>query len=571
MDWKAWLKYHYAFITILIFYAFLFIPFIGNVHLFDWDEINFAEAAREMLVSGDWVNLTINFEPFWEKPPLFIWLQAGAMWLFGVNEFAARFPNVLVGLVTLCILYFTVLNRYSKQAAIFTVLFYIGSFTPHFYFKSGIIDPLFNLFIFLGALYLVRSIELKSNKEFFWSGVFLGLAVVTKGPVALLLVGVTGLVYQIFHKVNFYSLRNLLYLLVGMLAVFGVIFGIQVHQNGWWFLKEFFVYQVDLFRYPIASHGQPFYYHFVVLLIGCFPLFTLLIQQIFKRNVVSGDSTYLRWMQILFWVVLVIFSLVTTKIVHYSSMCYIPLAILGGVWLSKFSRISLMNRVLTSVVGMIWLILLGAFGYVGFDPDMSIELLKRIIRDDFVIAQLQTQVEWSIVPIFLAFLFGGSLLSMVYKPSKITIASFLVTNTLVITLLMNTVVPSVEKMVQGSWINHLKSYQSKDLAHFTYGFKSYAHRFYTHQTNGMELFQLKQNFMTERGVQTLLELDQHEKKEYDNAFRDFIIKETTYPVTVTAKVQKFDLMKKKYPKLICVFKGNGYGVWERPVNLSYKE
>ena len=78
------------------------------------------------------------------------------MTLVGVNEFAARLPNVLIGLITLVVLYATLLKRYGKQAGIFSVLFYLGSFTSHFYFKSGIIDPLFNLLIFGSIIHLVK-------------------------------------------------------------------------------------------------------------------------------------------------------------------------------------------------------------------------------------------------------------------------------------------------------------------------------------------------------------------------------------------------------------------------------
>ena len=53
----------------------LFIPFLGRAHLFDWDEINFAESAREMIATGDYLTVRINYLPFWEKPPLFIWMQ----------------------------------------------------------------------------------------------------------------------------------------------------------------------------------------------------------------------------------------------------------------------------------------------------------------------------------------------------------------------------------------------------------------------------------------------------------------------------------------------------------------
>ena len=71
---KFHLDKHKHILLFSIAYLLLFIPFIGHVHLFDWDEINFAEAAREMILTGDWLNVQLNFEPFWEKPPLFIWI-----------------------------------------------------------------------------------------------------------------------------------------------------------------------------------------------------------------------------------------------------------------------------------------------------------------------------------------------------------------------------------------------------------------------------------------------------------------------------------------------------------------
>ncbi|TAE60808.1 MAG: glycosyltransferase family 39 protein, partial [Bacteroidetes bacterium] len=91
--------------TIAVFAALVFIPFLGSVHLFDWDEINFAESAREMLVTGNYFDVQINYTKFTEKPPLFFWLQAICMHIFGVTEFAARLPNALAGIVTLMVLF----------------------------------------------------------------------------------------------------------------------------------------------------------------------------------------------------------------------------------------------------------------------------------------------------------------------------------------------------------------------------------------------------------------------------------------------------------------------------------
>jgi 4-amino-4-deoxy-L-arabinose transferase-like glycosyltransferase len=90
-------------------------PFLGGVHLFDWDEINFAEAAREMIIQKDYLRVYINYEPFWEKPPLFIWLQAFAMKLFGINEYAARFPNAVCGVITLIVLFLIGEKLYDRR------------------------------------------------------------------------------------------------------------------------------------------------------------------------------------------------------------------------------------------------------------------------------------------------------------------------------------------------------------------------------------------------------------------------------------------------------------------------
>ena len=144
--------------VIIVVSAFLlFLPGLGAVHLFDWDEINFAEIAREMISTGDWSRPQIEFKPFYEKPPLFMWMQALGMSVFGVGEFAARFPNVICGAITLLVLYRIGSREQGNTFGLLWVLAYIGSILPNLYFRSGIIDPWFNLFIFLGLYSFIRS------------------------------------------------------------------------------------------------------------------------------------------------------------------------------------------------------------------------------------------------------------------------------------------------------------------------------------------------------------------------------------------------------------------------------
>jgi len=127
----------------------LFVPYLGEVHLFDWDELNFAESSREMLVTGDYFTVKIDYSPFHEKPPLFMIVQAVSMAIFGVNEFAARLPNAILGIIILVVSFNIGTRLFDEKFGILWVLSWIGSLLPHFYFKSGIIDPYFNFFIFL--------------------------------------------------------------------------------------------------------------------------------------------------------------------------------------------------------------------------------------------------------------------------------------------------------------------------------------------------------------------------------------------------------------------------------------
>src|SRR6516164_2523258 len=94
---------HYA--LLLAFGAVLFLPNLGGPSLWDIDEGNNAEAAREMWAAHNWIVPTFNFELRVDKPALLYWLQIGAYKLFGVNEFAARLPSALAALATVLLTY----------------------------------------------------------------------------------------------------------------------------------------------------------------------------------------------------------------------------------------------------------------------------------------------------------------------------------------------------------------------------------------------------------------------------------------------------------------------------------
>lgn len=547
---------------IFLFYSALILPFLGKVHLFDWDEINFAEAAREILVTGNWWNIQIEFWPFWEKPPLFIWMQAISMQIFGINEFAARFPNYIVGLFTLWTLFFFVKKELNTTGGLWAVLLYMGAITPQFYFRSGIIDPTFNLFIFLSVYSLSNAIATQKNSSFVFAGIWLGLSVLTKGPVSVLLVGLTGLVYQLRYQHHFYKIKNLFGLVVGLISLPSIWLFFQSQFVGLWFVKEFLYYQVDLFLNPVASHGQPFYYHPIVLLIGCFPLVIIALRSLFFKTQ-TNESSFVQLSRILFWVVLVIFSLVTTKIVHYSSMCYLPAAIIGAHFLMHAPLFNRLQKIFLGLIGTIWIVLLSALIVLIKNPNLKNDLLSKI-DDAFAVAQLETIVEMSsfayVLPVL--FFFVILLLLIAKKTDGVRTGAALFLMVIVISLMSVIIVPKAEEHLQQKWINHLKTYQDRSVIHLTIGFKSYAHLYYTQHRKIKQASEASEEILKRMNFKNHTDMDMKTRSEFYINYRDYLIHETQLPITVSMKVPQGneDIFNGKLKK---VFEGNGYVVWER--------
>lgn len=484
-------------LLIIFFGALFYIPFLGGVHLFDWDEINFAEIAREMVVTGDYFQVQINYQPFWEKPPLFFWLQAVSMQIFGINEFAARFPNAITGIITLLILYSIGKKLFNRQFGLIWALAYFGSILPHLYFRSGIIDPFFNLLMFLGIYFLVlfkwkkdqeEGIRFKKVKAFYLiiGGVFIGLAILTKGPVGYLIPFLVVIVYWISKKFKFFISvpQFILYSLVAL----GVIlfwFGIEIIQHGTWFLEEFIAYQIRLMETEDAGHGGFPGYHFIVMLFGCFPASIFAIRGFYKIKLnKSVQIDFRKWMLILFWVVLILFSIVQSKIVHYSSMAYFPLTFLAAIVIDKIISAEFeLNRWMRLGILFIAFLFGGIFimaPYIG----NNIEIIKSLVQNDpFTLANLDADVNWTgweIIPGILLIIIA--ILSMIFYSRDKAILAFK-------TLFIGTAtfmflgliffIGRAEMYSQNANIEFCKSLQDEECYVMTSGFKSYTQYFYT--------------------------------------------------------------------------------------------
>jgi 4-amino-4-deoxy-L-arabinose transferase-like glycosyltransferase len=478
--------------------SIFYISFLGGVHLFDWDEINFAEISREMLITGDYTRVYVDFQPFWEKPPLFFWMQASAMSVFGVNEFAARLPNAVCGIFTLVILFNIGRRLYDTRFGLIWAGVYFGTILPFLYFKSGIIDPWFNLFIFLGVYFFIlfhwkrngyTGIDLTRSH---WTylvigGLFIGMGVLTKGQVAYLLAGLTFFVYWVVYaRFRFYVNvpQFLVFTLAAALVTLGW-YGIETWKNGPWFINEFNRYQYRLFSTPDAGHrGFPFY-HFVVILIGCFPASIFLIRSFFSVPKEEADyrNDFRIWMKILFWVVLILFSIVKSKIVHYSSMTYYPLTFLAAVviynMLEGKLKMTRWMRVGLWTIGGLFILVTVSMPFLA----KNMELIKPLFsKDPFAMANLEADVNWTgfeVIPgLFLAAVLFLSLRWWKKGIFQKAVPALFGGTAVFVMLTLIFFINRIEGYSQRAAIEFFESKVGEDAYLLTDGYKSYAHYFY---------------------------------------------------------------------------------------------
>lgn len=167
-----------VFIWVVQWIAMVYLPFA------DTSEPRYAEMARWMVVKGDWVTPWFTVDvPFWGKPPLSFWAQALGFTLFGLHEWAARFPAWLC-----LILASWLLTQILDKERLVGVLIY-SSMTLVFISSGAVLtDPYLSVGVLLSWVSLIK--HTRQSGGYWGYGFFLGLAVgaLAKGPLALVFV-----------------------------------------------------------------------------------------------------------------------------------------------------------------------------------------------------------------------------------------------------------------------------------------------------------------------------------------------------------------------------------------------
>ena len=271
MDRAGNTKILYLLIILACSYFFFFFN-LGGYSLKEPDEGRYAEIPREMVEQGDYVVPHLNYVRYFEKPPLFYWMTALSYKAFGVSEWSFRLPNALVALLCIVITYLFTARWFSARTALISSLMLMSSFGFIALAHIVTIDMLFSCLLFIPLLCFFEFY--RGQKPLFLHLFFaaLALAILAKGPVAVVLLGATIVLFLVTERrISF---------LVKMASPTGILLFILLVAP--WFIaicmkeKEFFhFFFIDqhILRFLTTKHKRsgPVYYFLPVLFGGLFP------------------------------------------------------------------------------------------------------------------------------------------------------------------------------------------------------------------------------------------------------------------------------------------------------------
>jgi 4-amino-4-deoxy-L-arabinose transferase-like glycosyltransferase len=312
---------------------------LGSYPLFDNNEGLYAAIASHMLQRGDLIIPHLNDVPYIEKPPLLYWLMAFSMSLLGVNEWAARLPTAIAFLMTAWLIRrFLLRHDGSENIANQAALIFTTSLPLLMLGRTILFDMTMTCFLTAALLCFYESFQNK-DKHFYGFYLFLALAVLTKGLVALSLAGGTIIGFLIWQRSSVIQYKRILSL--RGIALF-ILIAAPWHMMAclkdpgfayFYFINEHLFRFLDL-REPHDYHTGPIWHYLPCILIhlSLWAPFLILLGAFFKRGKIASQMTTFSgflWAWFLFY--LLFFSLAGNKSDYYMMAGMPPLAMLLSI------------------------------------------------------------------------------------------------------------------------------------------------------------------------------------------------------------------------------------------------
>ena len=349
------------------------------------DEARYAEIAREMLVSGDWVVPHLNGLRYFEKPVLGYWVNAASIMLFGENAFAIRLPSALAAGISALMLLLMV-RRFAAGCAtgILAAAAFLTCFEVFGIGTFNVLDSVFSMFVTTGMVsFFFAHMEGKPVRRtvlLFLFGVFCGLGFFTKGFTAFAIPVLTIVPFMIWEG-RWRELFRIPWLPLVAALLVALPWAVMIYTREPDFWHYFFwIEHIKRFMSHNAQHAEAFWYFVPVLIGGALPWTVLLPSVVQGINKTLLKDPLTRFAICWFLIPFLLFSASHGKLATYILPCFPPLAILIAIGLHHYfkqGRKRAFNSgalflVLVIIILAVALVVVEITGFLGFRPYVQI-------------------------------------------------------------------------------------------------------------------------------------------------------------------------------------------------------
>ena len=340
-----------GFLFCAVIYLLTTLPFLGSYPLMDPDEGYYPSSSWEMNQRGNLIDPYFNHEVRWGKPVGIYTLQALSFKAFGFNEWSARLPSVLAGLILILATFRIAGIMYGKQAAILAALIAATFFQCIVYSRAAVPDMLLAAFTTAahagaaGWLFRRDGDKARSNLALFYLGC--GVAFLAKGPLGVILPTITLVATLIFTSKPLEIRKFGLWWGVPLFLFVAAPWFIYMYRtHGYAYVEEFFLRRnVQRYFTNRWEHDEPFYYYMPILLAGTLPWtiafvagFWNRLKSFFAQTGTSNPKDRYKKLGDVFllsWLVgqLVFFSFSRSKLPNYILPLYPAAAIIAAIQL----------------------------------------------------------------------------------------------------------------------------------------------------------------------------------------------------------------------------------------------
>jgi 4-amino-4-deoxy-L-arabinose transferase-like glycosyltransferase len=325
---------------------------LGAIGFVGPDEPRYAWIARDMAETGDWVTPRLYGKPWFEKPPLFYWGAASCFKLFGVSEAAARLPSAISALLATLALAWLAWRLYGVETARWLLLILPTTVGMIGFSHAAATDMPFSGMLTIAMVCAAAVLGLTHNENtpilprtpwvaLILFGLFLGLAVLAKGPAAIILSGGAVFFWALFTKRWRDAFRLLHPAALAAFCLTALPWYILCARRNPDFFRIFIIeHNFKRFLTPEFQHIQPFWFYGAVLLIALLPWTALAVWsfiigsvQLWRLKFLSPNS--------LFFLAWAFFCLIFFTISRSKLPGYILPAIPAIAMLMTYSRFAL--------------------------------------------------------------------------------------------------------------------------------------------------------------------------------------------------------------------------------------